>query len=277
MKKYVTKNSKHADRESRFIKGRWKTRYFYTYCDICGLKHPDVCVNELCEEEGFPEGDYCWNCQMSMRAQGFVGEDKSTYFLKKDYPNITKNDHIWEGAVKLHRLGKYREAIKLYDSLLKECPESIPVLVNKGEALNRINHFKRAIKYQNKVLSIDPINLRALLHKSNTLIHLKEYQKAMNCLNFSLKINPLHFNAMSNKGKIFFRKGKYVEAIRWYNKALKIEPNSILILINMASALEKLGKQEEARKYYNKIFKLPLKNEPKYIKDVVRAVKLRYG
>lgn len=88
MKKYVAKKDRYANSESEFINGKWKTRYFYLYCDICGVRHPDVCVNDLCEEEGFPDGDYCWNCQASMHEQGFVGKDKSVYFLKKDYPTI---------------------------------------------------------------------------------------------------------------------------------------------------------------------------------------------
>lgn len=85
MKKYVKTKDENTSSESRFINGKWKTRYFHFFCDICGVKHPEVCVNELCEEEGFPDGDYCWNCQKSMIEQGFVGEDKSIYFLKKDY------------------------------------------------------------------------------------------------------------------------------------------------------------------------------------------------
>ncbi len=86
MKKFVAKKDKYTNSKSVFINGKWKTKYFYLYCDICGVRHPDVCVNELCEEEGFPKGDYCWNCQKSMQEQGFVKADKSIYFLKKDYP-----------------------------------------------------------------------------------------------------------------------------------------------------------------------------------------------
>jgi hypothetical protein len=69
---------------STFKKGIWQTEYFELYCDICGVKHPDVCVNELCEEEGFPDGYYCVNCQKKMIEKGLVKEDKSHYFLKKN-------------------------------------------------------------------------------------------------------------------------------------------------------------------------------------------------
>jgi len=90
MKKFVKKKDKDTSSISIYKNGKWITKYFHLYCDICGAKHPEVCVNELCEEEGFPDGDYCWNCQASMHEQGFVGKDKSIYFLKKNYPKSNK-------------------------------------------------------------------------------------------------------------------------------------------------------------------------------------------
>lgn len=85
MKKYVEKEDAHTNTESIYDENEDEliTKYFHFYCDICGVKHPDVCVNDLCEEEGYPNGDYCWNCQKSMNEQGFVGKDKSKYLYKE--------------------------------------------------------------------------------------------------------------------------------------------------------------------------------------------------
>ena len=84
MKQFIPKKTRTSSSETDYESGKPITRHFELYCDICGAKHPEVCVNDLCEEEGFPDGDYCWNCQMSMEAQGFVGEDKSVYFPKEN-------------------------------------------------------------------------------------------------------------------------------------------------------------------------------------------------
>ncbi|MFH1584495.1 MAG: hypothetical protein ABIA56_05225 [Actinomycetota bacterium] len=72
MRRYIKNPDKNASTVISYANGKRKVRYFHLCCDICGIRHPEVCVNELCEEEGFPEGFYCWNCQMSMIAQGFV-------------------------------------------------------------------------------------------------------------------------------------------------------------------------------------------------------------
>ena len=63
MKKFISKKDKAANSISEYKRGKWVTKYFHLFCDICGVMHPKMCVNELCEEEGFPDGDYCWNCQ----------------------------------------------------------------------------------------------------------------------------------------------------------------------------------------------------------------------
>src|SRR3989344_6722400 len=75
MKKYVKVKGKHTSSESNYVNGKYQKIYFHFYCDICGVRHPDACVNGLCEEEGFPNGDYCWNCQLSMQKQGFAEKD----------------------------------------------------------------------------------------------------------------------------------------------------------------------------------------------------------
>ena len=72
MKRFTHKKHKNSSSISTVVNYKWRTKYFYLHCDVCGVRHPDVCVNGLCEEEGFPEGDFCWNCQMSMISQGFV-------------------------------------------------------------------------------------------------------------------------------------------------------------------------------------------------------------
>ncbi|HLD43111.1 MAG TPA: hypothetical protein VJB08_03950 [Candidatus Nanoarchaeia archaeon] len=53
MKKYVKDKSKNTATESKYINGKWKDKFFYLYCDICGLRYGDrdIAVHELCEED----------------------------------------------------------------------------------------------------------------------------------------------------------------------------------------------------------------------------------
>ncbi|PIN78323.1 hypothetical protein COS79_02660 [Candidatus Woesearchaeota archaeon CG06_land_8_20_14_3_00_33_13] len=67
MRKFVKKEDKYTNSVSEYSKGRWVTRYFYFFCDICGARHPDKCVNNVYPEEGFEkEADLCHDCQKKM-------------------------------------------------------------------------------------------------------------------------------------------------------------------------------------------------------------------
>jgi len=47
MKKFVKKEDKHTSSVSEYIKGKWVTRYFYFFCDICGVRHPDETLQDF--------------------------------------------------------------------------------------------------------------------------------------------------------------------------------------------------------------------------------------
>lgn len=111
MKKYVKKKDKYSNEE--YGPNTGKTKYFHLYCDICGARHPDVCVNELTEEEGYPEGAYCHECQKNMMEQGLIGEDRTYYFYK---PSLLKR--VFRKMVRLADCRKNGDGMTMDDNTL---------------------------------------------------------------------------------------------------------------------------------------------------------------
>src|SRR3989344_1505525 len=66
MKKYVAKKDKYTNNESEFVDGKWETKYFYLFCDICGVRHPTVCVNDFGLGKRFATSDICYECQKDL-------------------------------------------------------------------------------------------------------------------------------------------------------------------------------------------------------------------
>ena len=63
-------------------------KYYDIYCDICSKKYGNIPVYHFDEgENGFPEGDYCEECQICMIEQGFQGEDDAIWILKNSKKN----------------------------------------------------------------------------------------------------------------------------------------------------------------------------------------------
>ena len=64
--------------------------------------------------------------------------------------------------------GNFLDALKLYDLALKQEPENINALIDKGVTLQNLGRIKQAIKFYDKALFIDPKNLNALVNKAHS-------------------------------------------------------------------------------------------------------------
>ena len=107
---------------------------------------------------------------------------------------------------------KMDQAIKLYDIILKENPNDVDALNNKGLALSRLNKHEEAIEWYDKALIIDP-----------------KYIKSLN-----------------NKGLALYNLGKYQEAIEWYDKALIIDPKYVNTIYNKSCCCVLIGNIDKA-------------------------------
>jgi tetratricopeptide (TPR) repeat protein len=69
-------------------------------------------------------------------------------------------------GIALGHLGKYNEAISLYDKALVIKPNNTAALTNKGVALYHLGRYNEAISLYDKVSTIDPNNTAALTNKN---------------------------------------------------------------------------------------------------------------
>ena len=68
--------------------------------------------------------------------------------------------------------------------------ESIDELIKSANNLFLKKHFRDAIPIYEKILKIDPDNLDAINNKGYALSKLKDYKNAIDCYNHGLKIAP---------------------------------------------------------------------------------------
>ena len=74
--------------------------------------------------------------------------------------------------------GEYRQAIMIYDEILKNQPENIQALKMKGLSLNNLNEHTSALKQYHKALRIDPNDSTVLTAMGVSFGSLGEYQEA---------------------------------------------------------------------------------------------------
>jgi len=135
-------------------------------------------------------------------------------------------------AINLTKIGKYEEALSLYNSVIERTPA-------------------------------ESLNLGALFNKGTTLLKLKKYRDAIECFNKVTKINPNSKGAWLNTGVSYHGLNNLEEEKKCYDIALKIDQTYTKALFNKATLLMEKGKREEARKYYEETFKI----DPNLISD----------
>ena len=89
----------------------------------------------------------------------------------------------------LIRLCKYSEAIFYFDEDIKNAPNDVEILTNKGTALSKRGHFEEAILYYDSALGIDSSYVPALNNKGNALSQLGKFEEAIDVYNLSIKLN----------------------------------------------------------------------------------------
>jgi tetratricopeptide (TPR) repeat protein len=94
-------------------------------------------------------------------------------------------------AAKEHTLnGEYKQAIVIYDEILKNQPDNISALKNKGLSLNNLDEHTSALKQYHKAFQIDPNDITLLTAMGVSFGSLGEYQEALIYFSKAKKEDP---------------------------------------------------------------------------------------
>ena len=138
----------------------------------------------------------------------------------------------------------------------------------KGYLLGKNGRYEDALKFSEEVLKINPMSEDAWWLKGASLGHLDRHEEAIMCFDKALKIDPNYADAWCAKGITLRELGRYEEAIECLVEAVKIYPRYVYAWCNRALALWELGRYEEAVKCVNTALNVNLEDE-----DVIRLRK----
>ena len=159
---------------------------------------------------------------------------------------------LFDKAVKLHHLRKYKEAINIYKKILKSDPDNIVILNNFGSALNSQENFKLALNFFNKALLIKPEYIDALNNKAISLKSLGQFEEALSIYDTIIKFNPNNDNALNNKANCLRELGKYIEALNYYQDSININPKNYLYYYNCGICFYLMKEFHKAEEFYKK-------------------------
>ncbi len=159
-------------------------------------------------------------------------------------------------AIAVHNEGRLKDAVKLYQEILKNKPTHIQSLHNMGVALKDIGNLDDAIISFKKALSLKPDYDLAHYNLGTTLNQLEKYKEAEISLKKAISLKPNFVEALNMLGSTLHFLDKYDEAIKYIKKAIILKPDFIKAHYNLGILLNQIKKFDEAEISFQKIVEL---------------------
>lgn len=182
-------------------------------------------------------------------------------------------DAYYDCGVALQILGRYQEAIKIFEKRLSFSPDfetaimcamtyeiildyentekyyaqamaldpkNIMVVESHGKTLLELDRYEEALKDFNAALALDPESPDALCGRGQTLFHLGNTEDALKDLKATVRLDPENMIAWGMLGQIKLYEEDYEKALKYLEKAIDIDPD-LLVYDFRASAKRALG------------------------------------
>ena len=159
-------------------------------------------------------------------------------------------------ALDFHKLGKLKEAKKIYNELLEKDPSNFKLINLLGVIYLQLKKYEEAIILISKAININP-NHPALYNNLGVAYkELKKYEEAIKNFKKATELNPNYAEAFNNLGIIFKNLNMYNEAYVYYKQCVKINPNSSEGYYNLGLLFYKMINYKKAIDNFSEAIKI---------------------
>jgi tetratricopeptide (TPR) repeat protein len=144
-------------------------------------------------------------------------------------------------------------------------------LFKKGEKNESEKKYKNAVDLYNQVLKIDPNHIDSLNNLGTIFYKMGELQKAINYYKKAIMITPDNVNIIYNLGLVFNNLGEHKNAIECYEKIIKIDPNFVYAYNNIGATFKELGDLKKSQEFLEKAISI----DPNYT-DAINNLSIIY-
>lgn len=141
---------------------------------------------------------------------------------------------------------KFPEACAIYDKILREDPQNVAALNNKGYSLSKLNDYSAALACYDSALAISPNDKTLLTNKISSLRKMKRYADALEYCNQILGSHPRDNITLYHKERILFSMERYLESADCCDSILDSYQENEEVLFDKACALAKAGRTDMA-------------------------------
>jgi len=232
--------------------------------DPCSL-NPDI-PREL--------GDIILRCLNKAQVDRFADFEELLHALNAFYERLTgisfivstssgeiTADEITRKGESLLTLGRFSEALEIFNEGLKLNKDSTRLMVDKAECLYRMGRLQDAFNLLDQALALEPQKPEIWYHRGNIYSSAKKFQEALQCYDRALHFNPHMAEVWSRKGAMFDLMGNSRDALKCHDKAIKINPRLSEAWNNKGNLLTRLDRVTESIECYSKAIEI----NPRYV------------
>jgi tetratricopeptide (TPR) repeat protein len=152
-------------------------------CDRCGAQYPEEIDSEIYEGSSF--GMSSNDVALKIRDNNWfiTIDDKvlcSVCDVRKDFDadEVDDDSTAWHRkGIVLDNLGRYEEALQVYDKALELKPNDFDAWHRKGGTLDKLGRYEEALLAIDKALKLKPDVSNAWHRKGGTLVKLGRYRR----------------------------------------------------------------------------------------------------
>ena len=189
---------------------------------------------------------------------------------KKAMKNLQEGNKLFEE-------GKYEEALKKFQEILKDHPDVFELHINLGNIYYEMGDYEKAEKEFNYVIQeaekhrdklgdevTDDIIARAYAGIGNCYVKKKDYSKAKEYYEKSIKTYANNAGVAFNLGEIYYAEGNMDKALEMYSLASKLKPSWALPYYKLGYVYLAKAQLNKSLEAFKKFLSMTDENSPKY-------------
>jgi len=187
-------------------------------------------------------------------------------------PAISKNLlQEYEKGNKLYNEKKYKEALKVFESVIKESPETYVINLSIGNCYMQLSNYDKAIESYKKVIEKDPTHTDTIIAIGNCYGNKNDAENAMKWYG---KVDATKIKdavVLYNIGVFNFNANKSKEAVKFFKLAVKADDQYLDAYYQLGLSYIGLAKMKEAIVIFKKY--LTLDKESQRSKEIKQMIK----
>ena len=146
----------------------------------------------------------------------------------------------------LQELGRYDDAIKVYEKCIEHDSQYIDAYANISYCYSKMKQFKQSVLWANKALLVNSDYAYAHYRKAWALQELGKFNEAMDFYNTAISLDPADVYNYLGMASVSLNTSENLSALKFANKAILVDSGCAGAYYLKSVALSNLGKTKEA-------------------------------